>query len=213
MSLTIEVISDVVCPWCFIGKVKLQQALQMFKTTRPDSASPLVRWSAFQLNPDLPELGMPRDEYLARKFGERATGVYERIKMAGLEVGIEFAFDQIKRQPNTRKIHQLLDACFLSPKLQDALVQAFFEAYFLQGQDLTQDRILQEIAASVGMDPQHSLEALQSPQQDVGAKQVDQRAKELGVSGVPFFIFNQRLAVSGAQDAQALLSAMQEALV
>ena len=99
MSLTVDVISDVVCPWCYVGKVKLETAIKLFKEANPGVEEPQVRWHPFQLNPDLDLAGIDRADYVRKKFGDRATSVYDRVKGVGSEVGIEFAFDKIKGSP------------------------------------------------------------------------------------------------------------------
>ncbi len=211
MSLTVDVISDVVCPWCYIGKVRLQAALDQFKKENPDSEAPTVRWHPFQLNPDLQAEGVERAEYVSRKFGDRAATVYDRVKGVGLEVGIEFAFDQIKRQPNTRKAHSLIAACE-GTHLQELMVQALFDAYFIQAQDLTNDLVLEQIAMQVGLDQQRTQEALHSPEAVLRIEEADVQARQMGVQGVPFFVFNGKLAVSGAQSPETLVQAMEQAM-
>jgi predicted DsbA family dithiol-disulfide isomerase len=210
MSLTVDVISDVVCPWCYIGKVKLQAALDQFKKENPGSQAPTVRWHPFQLNPDLQAEGVERALYVSQKFGDRAATVYDRVKGVGLEVGIEFAFDKIKRQPNTRKAHSLIAACE-GTHLQELMVQALFDAYFIQAQDLTNDRVLEQIATQVGLDHQLIQEALHSPEAVLRIEEADVQARQMGVQGVPFFVFNGKLAVSGAQSPETLVQAMEQA--
>ena len=212
MSLTIDVISDVVCPWCYIGKVKLESALKEFKSANPGAQEPIVRWHPFQLNPTLDPAGMDRALYVSQKFGDRASNVYDRVKGVGLEVGIEFAFDKIQRQPNTRKAHSLIAACEGSA-LQEKMVQTLFDAYFIQSKDLTSDAVLEQIATDVGLDAHKIQEALYSAQAVQRIEVADTQAREMGVQGVPFFVFNGRLAVSGAQSPQTLVEAMQESII
>ena len=108
-TLTIDVVSDVVCPWCYVGKRRLEGALEMLAKEHPDVV-PEVRWHAFQLNPDLQPEGIERSEYVRNKFGDRADSIYERVSGVGHDVGIAFKFDQIKRQPNTIQAHSLIAA-------------------------------------------------------------------------------------------------------
>jgi len=211
MSLTVDVISDVVCPWCYIGKVKLNTAIELYKKANPDAGEPLVRWHPFQLNPDLDPAGIDRAEYVSKKFGERAGSVYDRVKGVGLEIGIEFAFDKIKRQPNTLKAHSLIAACE-GTDLQEKMVQKLFDAYFIQTLDLTDDAVLERLAIEVGLDAKLARDALFSPQASNRIQQADAQARNMGVEGVPFFVFNSKLAVSGAQSPETLVDAMQEAL-
>lgn len=210
MSLTVDVISDVVCPWCYVGKVKLETAVKLFKEANPGVEEPQVRWHPFQLNPDLDLAGIDRADYVRKKFGDRATSVYDRVKGVGSEVGIEFAFDKIKRQPNTRKAHSLIAACEGSD-LQAKMVQTLFDAYFIQARDLTDDEVLAQLASDVGLDAKTTKDALYSPDAFRRIQQADTQAREMGVEGVPFFVFNGKLAVSGAQAPETLVRAMQEA--
>jgi len=212
MSLTVDVISDVVCPWCYIGKVKLQTALELFRKAHPNDEPPTVRWHPFQLNPDLAAAGVDRSEYVSKKFGDRAATVYDRVKNVGLDVGIEFAFDKIQRQPNTRKAHSLIAACAGDSLLQERMVQTLFDAYFINACDLTSDAVLEELAMSAGLDAQLISHALHSAEAVLEIEQADTQAREMGVQGVPFFVFNGRLAVSGAQPPETLVQAMKEAI-
>jgi predicted DsbA family dithiol-disulfide isomerase len=210
MTLSIDVVSDVVCPWCFIGKRRLEGALALYARERPDAAAPAVTWRPFQLNPDLPAEGMARADYIARKFGSRGGAVYDRVAAVGREVGIDFAFDRITRQPNTLAAHSLIELAAAQGR-QDALKEAFFHAYFLDGVDLTARANLVAIAASAGLDPATAGEWLDSAEAREATAAKDARAREIGIEGVPFFIFNGRIGVSGAQPAQVLLDAMKQA--
>ncbi len=209
--LSIDVFSDVVCPWCFIGKRRLERALELFAKAHPDQAAPLVRWSAFQLNPELALEGISREKYLSEKFGNRSNEIYERVKGVGLSVGIEFRFDLITRQPNTLKAHSLLMVA-ANPELQFSLKEAILQAYFIDGADLSADSTLAQIANSVGMAQKDIDAALSEESIHQAVREKDLSARQLGINGVPFFIFNGTLGVSGAQDESVLLQAMNEAL-
>jgi predicted DsbA family dithiol-disulfide isomerase len=171
-----------------------------------------VRWLPFQLNPDLPASGMPRREYIERKWGRgRGSEVYSRVAAAGRTVDIPFEFDKIAVQPNTLDAHRLLQfaerhAC------QDAVAEALFQAYFIEGADLTNRETLAEIGARGGVDRDTVLRYLESDEDRDEVLQGDLEARRIGVSGVPFFIFNRRVGVSGAQEADVLVDAMQQAL-
>jgi predicted DsbA family dithiol-disulfide isomerase len=141
MALQIEIVSDVVCPWCFIGKRRLEQALGR----APDTPVSL-RWRPFQLNPQLPAGGVERAEYVRAKFGARATEIYDRVARVGRGVGIDFAFDRIVRQPNTLPAHQLIGAAAVAG-VEEAMVETLFRAYFLEGADLTSRACLLGLAA------------------------------------------------------------------
>src|SRR3954468_3540181 len=211
MSFEIDVISDVVCPWCFIGKRHLERALDLWRARYPDEIL-TVRWHPFQLNPQLPASGVPRKHYLEKKFGgpERAKEIYARVSEAGKRAGIEFAFDAIEVQPNTIDAHRLMH--FAGERgQQDAMAEALFRRYFEQGADLTDKAILADIAAQAGMNRDEALTYLTSDADRELIEEQDRRARSTGVQGVPFFIFNQRLALSGAQPPEAMMEAMEKA--
>jgi predicted DsbA family dithiol-disulfide isomerase len=210
MALTIDVVSDVVCPWCFIGKRRLEGALALYAKAHPDAPAPVVTWRPFQLNPGMPDEGMPRAEYVQRKFGARGGAVYDRVTAVGREVGIPFAFDRIRQQPNTLAAHSLVELAD-ARGAQDALVEALFRAYFLDGVDLTARENLVAIATGVGLDRAEVEAWLDDKNTRDRAGAEDQRAREIGIEGVPFFIFNGRVALSGAHPAETLLEAMRQA--
>ena len=210
MTLAIDVVSDVVCPWCFIGKRRLEGALALYAKERPDAPPPTVTWRPFQLNPGLPAEGMARADSIARKFGSRGGAVYDRVSAVGREVGIDFAFDRITRQPNTLAAHSLSELARATGR-QDATKEAFFRAYFLDGVDLTARDNLLAIATSTGLERATVEEWLDNAEAREAVAAEDARARELGIEGVPFFIFNGRLGVSGAQVPEVLLDAMKQA--
>jgi predicted DsbA family dithiol-disulfide isomerase len=213
-DLLIEVFSDVVCPWCFIGKRRLEEALRRLAASGARSspvAPPEVRWRAFQLNPWLPPAGMERSEYVSRKFGSAATGIYTRVAAAGEQVGISFAFDRIARQPNTVDAHRLIRSAG-EESHQDAMVETLFQAYFLEGADLSSTAVLLDLAQRAGLDPQRAQACLRDEGTRAAVLDEDRQARELGVEGVPFFVFNRRLAVSGAQEPEVLLGAVERAV-
>jgi predicted DsbA family dithiol-disulfide isomerase len=208
-DLTVDVVSDIVCPWCWIGKRRLEMALQ-----RRDGSQVAVRWHPFQLNPDLPAEGTDRASYLERKFGgaEPARELYARVSAAGREVGIEFDFERIGRQPNTVDAHRLIAwAQHRDPAMAAALVERLFAAFFTEGANLGDHSELARLAGEAGCGASEAERLLAS---EAGRREVadaDERARRLGISGVPLFIFNQRLAVSGAQPPEVLIEAMARA--
>jgi predicted DsbA family dithiol-disulfide isomerase len=211
MTLHIDIASDIVCPWCYIGKRHLEQALEMYADEYPNAPAPTLAWMPFQLNPDLPAEGMSREEYVQRKFGRPASEVYERVRTAGEAVYIPFAFDSIVRQPNTIKAHALVDLAAqfdLQPQVKEALMHA----YFCDGADLTDDAELGSIATRCGVPVEAVIERLQDKAALARISEQDAKLRELGITGVPFFIINQKIAVSGAQPAEQLLAAMVQAL-
>ena len=202
--LTIDVVSDVICPWCFIGKRRLEKALG-------DRAAS-VRWHPFQLNPDMPREGIDRKSYRIRKFGswERSQELDARVAAAGRGEGIAFRFDRMARTPNTLDAHRTI---WLAGErgVQDAVVEALFLAYFNDGRDLSNRATLAEIAAAAGLDRAEVDGMLAG---DAGLDVVragEEHARRLGVSGVPFFVVNGRVALPGAQPPELLLRAFEQA--
>jgi len=214
--LNIDIISDVVCPWCYIGKRQIEAALALYAQQNPGAGKPSVTWRPFQLNPQLPAEGMSRQDYLVQKFGAaRAKDIYARVAAVGAEYGIAFAFDKIARQPNTVAMHSLIALAAAAGQqtdgVQDRVKEAFLRAYFLDGIDLTKTQNLVAIATAAGLDRARAEQCLADPQSRQAVGEEDQRARAIGVEGVPFFIFNGKLAVSGAQGPEALLDAMRQA--
>jgi len=209
-QVQIEIFSDVVCPWCFIGKRRLEEALRRLAASGNQAAPPRVQWRAFQLNPWLPPAGMARTEYLSRKFGSAAGDIYTRVAAVGSQVGIGFAFDRIARQPNTVDAHGLIRLAGEEQR-QDAVVETLFQAYFLEGADLSSAAVLLGLAQRAGLDPQRVQAWLSDEGTRAAVLDEDRQARELGVEGVPFFVFNRRLAVSGAQEPEVLLAAISRA--
>ncbi|MGE5623926.1 MAG: DsbA family oxidoreductase [Bacillota bacterium] len=201
--MRIDVFSDVVCPWCFIGKRRLDRALADAGIGETE-----IRWHAFQLNPDIPAGGLDRREYLQNKFGgeEAVTRIHERVTQAGATVGIAFQWDRILRSPNTFDAHRLLKLA-ATYGLQSELKEALFKAYFLDGRDLGDRRDLAAITAETGIrdDIPSWLES------GTGAQEVRKdlaTAAELQISGVPFFIFAGRYALPGAQPPEVFAQAL-----
>jgi len=210
--MRIDIISDVVCPRCFIGKRHLEQFLALYRAEYPGQEQPEIVWHPFQLNPNLPDKGMPRAEYTSGKFGgpERAAGIYERVAQAGKAAGIDFRFDDIRVQPNTVDAHQLV---FLAEAfgVQDAVVESLFTGFFLEGRDLSDHATLVELGVRGGLPREDARRCLDNGELRDQIEEQDRHARTLGVEGVPFFIFNEKLAVSGAQPAEVLLAAMKQA--
>jgi predicted DsbA family dithiol-disulfide isomerase len=207
----IDVISDVVCPWCYIGQRRLGAALARLPID--DAARrAAIRWHPFQLNPDLPQAGVPRKTYLDDKFGgpERAAHIYARVSAAGATVGIPFAFDRIAMQPNTRDAHRLIAWAQAQRDASD-LVERLFRAYFIDGRAIGDRDVLAAVAEEAGFASAAARTLLDSDEGIEAITLMDQRAREIGVQGVPFFIFNQHVAVSGAQEPDALLDAIAQA--
>ena len=169
-----------------------------------------MRWLPFQLNPDLPESGISRADYILRKFGESDSSRYNRVALVGKSVGLDMQFDKIKVQPNTVKAHLLLHHSGEQGK-QDAMAEALFRAYFIEGANLTDSTVLADYASQAGLDRDEALTYLKSGADADVIRSADVEARQAGVNGVPFFIFNRTIGLSGAQDPEVLLQAMQQA--
>jgi predicted DsbA family dithiol-disulfide isomerase len=206
--LKIDVVSDIVCPWCFIGKRKLDVALADLGKSEP-ALGVEVRWHPFQLNPDLPAEGMSRAGYVEQKFGgaARAAQIYARVTCAGEAVGIPFRFDRIERQPNTLDGHRLIA---WAQRQRDAtpLVERLFNAFFVEGRRMDDRDELARVAAEGGWPEQEALAMLESQAMHDEVQSESREALDVGIQGVPFFIFNGSIAVSGAQDPARLLEAV-----
>jgi predicted DsbA family dithiol-disulfide isomerase len=207
-DLAVDVVSDVVCPWCYIGKRKLERALAEVRAREP-GVGITVRWHPFELNPDLPVEGIARADYIEAKFGggQRASEIYARVQAVGLTVGIAFDFERITRQPNTRAAHRLI-AWAQQAGDAEPLVELLFRAYFIEGRRLTDAGELAAIAQEAGF-PRDAAQALLASERLRAEVDAEYReAQDVGVTGVPFFIFNGRTAVSGAHDPPALIEAI-----
>lgn len=206
--MRIDIVSDTVCPWCFIGKRRLERALE----ERPDLDVEIC-WHPFQLNPDMPADGLDRESYLNAKFGgrERAAQIYAAIAAAGAEEGIEFDFARIERTPNTLDSHCLIHWA-AAAGCQDQVVEKLFELYFIEGRDLGDRALLVEVAREAGMDGDEIEQKFADAHDRAFIRDEDAAARELGVAGVPFFIINRKFAVSGAQDPQVFLQVFELAL-
>jgi predicted DsbA family dithiol-disulfide isomerase len=210
--LVIEVASDVICPWCYIGKRRLEKALALLD----GEVKPEIRWLPFQLNPGMPSQGIPREEYRKAKFGsiERSRGLDARVAAEGEGEGIAFAFERIERTPNTVAAHQLIDlaqrqgaeAAQKQQGLGTAVVSALFKAYFEEARDIGDAAVLAAIATGAGVTGW--------PQQADGKQvaQLEEDMRNLGISAVPTFIFGRKVGVSGAHPPEALAQAIKDSL-
>ena len=204
--LTIDIVSDVVCPWCYLGEKRLEAALA--EESRPVA----LRWRPYQLDPTIPEGGLDRTEYMERKFGRdgRLKSVHDHLVQLGAEVGISFAFGRIARAPNTLDAHRLIRWAG-SAGAQREVVDRLFRAYFVEGRDVGDRAVLLDVAAASGLDP-GTIEALLAEDADADAVRREiAEAQSIGVTGVPFFIFAGRMGVPGAQDVSLLRRAMTQA--
>lgn len=198
--MRLDIFSDAVCPWCYVGKRRLERALR----ARPQPAL-AIRWRAFQLNPGMPAEGMNRRAYLEAKFGgvERAARIYDAVQAVGEQEGIAFRFDLIRRTPNTLNAHRLIRYAAAAER-QDAVVESLFQAYFTEGGDIGDREVLVACAARAGLDGDGARQFLESRAETEATLAEDMLARRQGINGVPCFIFNTRFAMSGAQDPEAL---------
>jgi predicted DsbA family dithiol-disulfide isomerase len=211
-ALAIDVLSDVVCPWCYIGKRRLEAALAMLASARPE-LRPRVTWHPFELNPDLPRGGVERRAYIEAKLGGRmrAEQARARLEAIGASLGIGFRFDAIARQPNTLDAHRLI-VWAQSERDGDTLVERLFVAFFVEGRDVGDRDELARLAGEAGFDAAAAKAMLASDALGDRVAATEARARELGVSGVPFFIMNARVAVSGAHEPATLVAAIDQSI-
>jgi predicted DsbA family dithiol-disulfide isomerase len=200
LSMEMDIFADVVCPWCFIGKRRLEAAL----AERPQPGM-IVRWRAFQLNPGMPAEGMDRRQYLETKFGgpENAQRMYDQIAQVGREVGIDFDFERIGRTPNTVDAHRLI-RMGAAGECEDAVVEGLFRAYFLEGRNIGERDVLVDVADTAGLDRLEAAEYLTGPWERENVEQEDLAGRQAGITGVPTFIVNRKHAVPGAQPPEVL---------
>ncbi|MGH8666513.1 MAG: DsbA family oxidoreductase [Burkholderiales bacterium] len=194
-----------------MGKRRLESALALFRSKLPDELEPAVRWLPFQLNPDLPPEGIARKTYIERKFGPGGARNYARVAAVGTEVGIDFAFDAITVQPNTVNAHRLMHHAARHER-EDAMAESLFRGYFQEGAVLTDLSQLAALGARAGFEPATVAAYLASDEDRQAVLSADLEARQAGIGGVPFFIFNRRVAVSGAHEPSMLLEAMQQSL-
>ena len=201
----IDVVSDVVCPWCFIGKRRLEKALAL----KPDIAVE-VHWRPYFLNDWIPREGISREQYLTTKFGspERYKGIAQRVTAAAAAEGLVYAADKVKRQPNTLDCHRLIRWAEGIGKAAE-MKQRLMDLYFTQGADLTDRETLVKAAADIGLDANTVRAQLASDQDVAQIEQDAQSAKQAGIEGVPCFIFGGKFAISGAQAPEDLAEAIE----
>jgi predicted DsbA family dithiol-disulfide isomerase len=193
--LPITVYSDVICPWCYVGKRRLQAALDGLQM--PNEVS--LAWRPFELNPEMPPEGITRAEYRARKFGaDRSAELDRNMTAIGREVGIDFAFDRIERTPSTRLAHRLIWEAGRQGQ-QNAIVDRLFRAYFEEALDIGSLEILTRLAAEAGLDAEGVQSALSDTESLDAVVEMEQQGYRMGIQGVPFFIVLGKYGVSGAQ--------------
>jgi len=204
MNLAVDVISDVICPWCYVGKRRLEKAVAALDGKHEVR----IRWLPFQLNPTMPKEGIGRREYRTRKFGswERSLELDARVIAVGKSEGIHFAFDRIERTPNTLDAHRLI---WLADEegVQDAVVEALFRAYFTEGRDIGNRQSLLDVVAEAGLDRARAEAMLNGDEGLVAFEEAEGLSLRFRVEGVPFFVVNGEVTLSGAQQPDAFLEA------
>ncbi|MCK6410386.1 DsbA family oxidoreductase [Thauera sp.] len=216
MILTIDLVSDFVCPWCFLGKIRLDRALAELKAARPD-LDVRVSWLPFFLNPDTPAAGEPYRAFLDNKFGGpiKAEAVLDTVREAAAGDGLEYAFERIQTRPNTLRAHRLIyraQAHGHKPAHIQALAHALFAAHFQEGRDIGDLDTLADIATACGDRRDVAYEWLASGEDTDKVKRMAAGVRRQGIEGVPFFILNRRLSLSGAQSAAVIGAAILQSL-
>ena len=199
-AMQIDIIADTICPWCYIGKRRLEQALAL----RPDTEA-VARWRPFLLNPEMPADGIDRTAHLVKKFGSesRMRRVFGAIAEAGQSVEIDFSFESIRRTPSSVNSHRLVRFAEGAGKA-DACMEALFLAYFINGHDIGETEVLVKICANLGLDMDSFTAQLESDTDVDYVYEENARAHRLGINGVPSFVFDGHFVTSGAQEAPVL---------
>ena len=207
MNITIDIISDVICPWCYVGKRRLEKAIAA------QQHEVRVRWLPFQLNPTMPKEGISRRDYRTKKFGswERSLELDAQMVAVGETEGIHFAFDRTERTPNTVDSHRLI--CLADQQgCQDAIMEALFRAYFTEGRDISNRQTLIDVVAEAGLDRDQAEATLNGNDGLEALTEAERLSRRHRMDGVPFFIINGTITLSGAQPPEAFLEAFGKAV-
>ncbi|MDB5522516.1 MAG: DSBA-like thioredoxin protein [Rhizobium sp.] len=209
VHIDIEIVSDVVCPWCYVGQQRLKLALDEVK----DALSADITWKPYQLDPTTPPEGVDAFEYLAKKIGgaDAVRRSHEMLTKLGAEIGLPFALEKAKIFPNTLDAHRLIHwAGLIGSEMQDKIVRALFKANFVDGLDVGNRSTLTQIAVDTGMD-RRTIEKRLADNTDLETiKAETAHAQRMGISGVPCFIFDHQYAVTGAQPVEAIVNALRQ---
>jgi predicted DsbA family dithiol-disulfide isomerase len=209
-TIKIDIVSDVVCPWCYLGKARLERALAAMKGVTAE-----IHWRPYQLDPTIPRGGVDRKAYMDAKFGTgpRLGEIQQQLVSFGKELGIDYQFEKIKIAPNTMNAHRLIRwAAQAGAGVQNKVVDRLFRLYFTEGADIGDNAVLIKTGKECGMDANILETLLPTDAEVVGITGEIETSRKIGVTGVPFFIFNQKYGVSGAQTPEVLIEAMQSAL-
>jgi predicted DsbA family dithiol-disulfide isomerase len=207
-DFSIVVFSDVICPWCYLGKRRLERGLDQLGIR----ASTSVTWLPFELNPDMPPDGMERTAYRTAKFGaQRSAELDQQMTALGQAEGVSFAFERQQRTPNTRRAHVLI-AYATQAGVADSVVDTLFRAYFEEGRDIGSIDVLIDIAVQSDLPGEAVRQALEDAALLGEVRALERQAGEIGIAGVPFFIVDNSWAVSGAQPTAQWIDALQDAM-
>ena len=206
----IEIFSDVVCPWCYIGKRNLENALQILNE-KDEQFESTLNWRSFQLNPQLKAEGILRKDYITNKFGEGANSevIYERVRLAGEAVGLKMNFDKIIMQPNSSKMHSLIYAAKETNK-DIELIENFFKAFFIEGMDLTNFEILLKVASDSGLDSETINGVFHDNLFEKFVQEDIIMSKKYNITGVPFYVIDDSIGISGAQPPEVIVDAINQ---
>lgn len=203
-TITVDIVSDVACPWCYVGKRRFEEALRQWK-----GAPVKVEWHPYQLDPNMTAEGLSRDNYLINKFGsvEKVQGMTDHLTTAGKEVGIDFDFGPNWLAVNTLQLHQLLYVAG-EEGFKDTLKERFLKAYFEETKHLNNQEVLAEIMAEFGWSAEKVAEIIADDSIAYAVKSEIAHYQQMGVSGVPYFIINNKYGISGAQPSSLFLEAL-----
>ena len=193
--IKLDIFSDTICPWCYIGKKRLDRAIKKFNTEEF-----MITWRPFQLNPNMQADGMDRTEYLVSKFGseDAAKTIYDNIFEEGEKEGIQFQFDDIKITPNSFNSHRLLALAY-QKKIQDRMIEDIFQSYFIRGEDIGDPTVLLDIAIKHNIDEDEFKNYLMNKENIEPLANEEIQARKMGINSVPTFIVNQQIVINGAQ--------------
>ena len=206
----IEIFSDVVCPWCYIGKRNLENALQILNE-KDEQFESTLNWRSFQLNPQLKEDGILRQDYITNKFGEGANSeiIYERVRLAGEAIGLKMNFDKIIMQPNSSKMHSLIYAA-KEINRDIEIIENFFKAFFIDGMNLTDFEIVSKVASDSGLDSETINGVFHDNLFEKFVQEHIKMSKKYTITGVPFYVIDDSIGLSGAQPPEVIIDAINQ---
>lgn len=209
-QFSIEIYSDIVCPWCYVGKRYIDKALEHYRRLHAKERQPDVSWLPFQLHAALPREGVDRKEYLKRRYPGKANdpAMFADVERAGRQMGIEYRFDRIEVQPNTLDAHRMLRFAERAG-LRETVAEPLYRAYFIEGRNLSSHDELIAIGGDCGLDAEALRAYLDSDVDVEWVQEVDTRAKRLGISTVPFIVLNGRRGLSGNTPPARILEAFE----